>query len=651
MIADCGLRIADWPDRLQSAICNLQSTIGVWAPLALVALLGIALRLVPWLAGYPLHRDEALYGFWARLIASGQDPLLLTAWVDKPPLVIYLLAASLRLFGVSELVLRLPGMIAGVLLIPATYALARRVYDPRTATLAALLVAASPFAILFAPTAFTDPWLTLWLVIAAWAAVSDRPFWAGLTLGLAVASKQQGLLGVPLIVGLLMLNDRQTANCKLQTRRRLFAICNLLFAALLGFALILVPLTYWDSLRWHNRPSFWDRSLTTYGGIAFAPLAEWPQRAVAWAGQLGYLWGAPVLSAVMLGLALWAGIWGKRWLRAQCRAKNEKGKAPGDEISAHTTGYAVSVLICVFVVGYLALHFALTFQAWDRYLLPLAPLVSVLAACGLTLAWGGRGVTAPADENSRGGSHAAGASGVGARPAILRTIFHAAGDATADEKRPPGLEALAGLLVGGSNRLKPLVRSRRTFFRADAHAARGTTADENSGGGSHAAGASGMGARPAILRTAFALTLASLLGSAGWLGAMARVPVGSDHGAYAGLEHVVAVIRTRPADAIVYHHSLGWHFDFYLFDAPQERRWYDAPAKLVADAGRTVETEPDREQWLAVPDWESDTIGEIETALAERELALTEIERIYWPDGSRSFVLYRILQSEATHGD
>jgi 4-amino-4-deoxy-L-arabinose transferase-like glycosyltransferase len=70
--------------------------------------LGLALRLVPWLAAYPLHRDEALYGTWARLIASGRDPLLLTPWVDKPPFVPYLLAGSLHLFGVSSLALRLP---------------------------------------------------------------------------------------------------------------------------------------------------------------------------------------------------------------------------------------------------------------------------------------------------------------------------------------------------------------------------------------------------------------------------------------------------------------------------------------------------------------------------------------------------------------
>ena len=154
-----------------------------------------------------------------------------------------------------------------------------------------------------------------------------------------------------------------------------------------------------------------------------------------------------------------------------------------------------------------------------------------------------------------------------------------------------------------------------------------------------------------IARAAFTLTLASLLIYASWLGATARLPVGSDHGAYAGVDRVAAFVRTRPAEALIYHHSLGWYFDFYLFDAPQERRWYDAPAKLTADAAAIVAREPGREQWLVVPDWENDTIGEIAVALAAASLRLNGVESIFRPDGSRSFILYRITQAEATHGD
>ncbi|MCX7671497.1 MAG: glycosyltransferase family 39 protein, partial [Anaerolineae bacterium] len=236
-------------------------------PLALAFVLigAAALRYAVWAADFPLHHDEALYGFWARLIVSGRDPFLLTAWVDKPPLVLYALAGALHGFGVTERALRLPGMIVSLATIAGTWGLARRLYDERTAALSAALLALSPFAILFAPTAFTDPWLTLWAVLAVWAAVARRPFWAGIAVGLAIASKQQGVLIVPL-VALLVLSDaghsRSRSPGHHPYRRPWVGAGRRFLAALLGCALIFAPVTWWDTLRWARRPSFWAVSYT-----------------------------------------------------------------------------------------------------------------------------------------------------------------------------------------------------------------------------------------------------------------------------------------------------------------------------------------------------------------------------------------------------
>lgn len=489
------------------------------APTA-IALAGTVLRVLPWLANYPLHRDEALYGAWARLIASGRDPLLLIPWIDKPPLSIYLGAASIAALGVSELALRLPGLVASILAIPVTYGLARRAYNENIARLAAALLALSPFAILFAPTAFTDPWLTLWLVVASWAALHQRGFIAGLALGLAVASKQQGLLGAPLVLSLLLVPATDGRPLE-HTPPRLRRIAE----TILGFALIFGSLTYWDSLRWHNRPSFWDRSLATYGELNVAAPAEWPARAAEWAEQLKYLFGVPTLSWLILLLAGWA------WVRATKRA-----------IGRHHLDqkHLLDLVFGTYVIGYLALHILVTFQPWDRYLLPLAPLVCLLAARGL-LSFAG--------------------------PVSSRSL---------------------------------------------------------------------------ICKAGLGLALAGALGYAAWLGAAGRLPVGSDHGAYAGITQVTAILHEQPADTIIYHQSLGWYFDFYLFDAPQERRWYPDESKLAAEAARTAETEPARAQWLVLPDWEIDTLVTLRPALAAKKLALADGTQVLRPDGSRSFALYHI---------
>ena len=211
----------------------------------------------------------------------------------------------------------------------------------------------------------------------------------------------------------------------------------------------------------------------------------------------------------------------------------------------------VDVILAVYIAGYLALHFAATFQPWDRYLLPILPWVCVLAARGLVLGWEG---------------------------------------------------------LGG--RWKHQQR----------------------------------------LRAGAALVLVPALLYASWLGAAGRLPVGSDHGAYAGLDQAIDTLRKEPADAVIYDRWLGWHFDFYLFDAPQERRWWGSGWKLAGDAADTARTEPERAQWVVLPDWERSAVEDLHLPLASRGLTLVEIRRIYRPDNTRSFTLYRIapLRGEVT---
>ena len=409
---------------------------------AAVIVAGAAIvRAIPWLANYPLHRDEALYGYWARLIASGRDPLLLTPWVDKPPLVPYLLAASVRTFGASELALRAPAMLASLLTILITFGWARRAYGTRLALLAAALLAVSPFAIAFAPTAFTDPWLTLWLMAGIWAALSGHGFLAGLAVGLAVASKQQGVLAAPLVLALLIaqarsrksgsslpIAPRPTLHAPRPTlhapRLTLHALRPTLHAlrptlrTVLGFAPVFAPITRWASLRWSNRPSFWDQGAAAYGGLRLALPAQWLPRAAPWAEQLRYLFGIPLLSAAVLRLAAGAGLVAWRRLAGQKsqRCKDAKTQGAADALASST-----DAILAAFVLGYLALHFFATFQPCDRYLLPILPLVCVLAARGLRLLWLG----APGTPRRKGVMAQQGGSAFGQVERPLRAVITA----------------------------------------------------------------------------------------------------------------------------------------------------------------------------------------------------------------------------------
>ena len=74
--------------------------------------------------------------------------------------------------------------------------------------------------------------------------------------------------------------------------------------------------------------------------------------------------------------------------------------------------------------------------------------------------------------------------------------------------------------------------------------------------------------------------------------AQGRLPIGGDHGAYSGLDEVAAWLDAR-ADAapVVYQRNLGWHFQFYLFDALQagraDLRWYPSSVALADNAAKS----------------------------------------------------------------
>lgn len=511
--------------------------------LAIVAILilAVGVPLVP-LTTNRFHYDEAVYSQWALDIASGRDVLISGSPVDKPPLFPYVQALSLWLFGVSEVSARMPSLVASVLGVLTLLRLGQCLYGRSTGLLAAGLWAASPFYILFAPTAFTDPLMTALVLASCLAAARSHWGRAGLCWGLSVITKPQAFIFGPLIWGLGQLALPHPSALSAPTSEGRLARLPGWRRLTLGLLVILCLALVWDVCR-NRQPGFIEQSLISYGNLDLSPLTIW-KRLSGFLGLLRYATGSPVLNYVLVvGLPVLAAVDGRRLLSA--------GRRKGDHAPDTTLPARVDLLILAFVAVLLVLHALLPFQVWDRYLLGVVPWLVLLLTRVLSLPW---------------------------------RLFQA-------------LPVWQGRWRKG----------------ALAHA---------------------------TLRLGYLLAILILVVTLTWRpvqdAAASRFPIGGDHGAYQGIEQVIAFFRNVPADTTLYHRWLGGHWRFYLWNSPYDMRAWRSPTDLAAQAA----ARPNARRYVVFPSWQSST--EARLALAEVGLTLEEVHRAFREDGSLSFTVYSI---------
>ncbi len=156
----------------------------------LVTLTGALVRLVA-LDRHAIWLDEAIS---LDIVTRNSLPSLwafLQAWDTHPPFYYQILSVWTGIVGDGLGMLRMPSALFGILTIPAFYVLALLLTRRRTAFLAALLFALSPFQVDVAQEARMYALLTLWVVLALVFLVallrqpnlaSARMFWIGLVL-------------------------------------------------------------------------------------------------------------------------------------------------------------------------------------------------------------------------------------------------------------------------------------------------------------------------------------------------------------------------------------------------------------------------------------------------------------------------------------
>jgi 4-amino-4-deoxy-L-arabinose transferase-like glycosyltransferase len=172
-----------------------------WARPALLAVTGMAALTYLWgISDVPLQpyfgaAVRSMGSNWHDFFFGALDPRG-TISLDKLPGAFWIQALFVRILGFHFWVVAFPQVIAGVLTVLVLYRAVRRVAGAEAGLVAAVLLAASPAAVLLNRGNVPDPWLVLFTVLAADAAVramtSDRRatlIVAGLWVGLAFQTK------------------------------------------------------------------------------------------------------------------------------------------------------------------------------------------------------------------------------------------------------------------------------------------------------------------------------------------------------------------------------------------------------------------------------------------------------------------------------
>jgi len=261
-------------------------------------------------------------------------------------------------------------------LVPLTALLGWRLYkDNKTTLIAAAIIVFSPLAIQFSSSAFIDPLMTA-LITASLAVtaitfnkrspearsiepdrVSARTKYqidqyahklnstvaAGFLFGLAVASKYQALLFLPLTIGIGLMRGWRGRQWMQWT---------------MGLIPVLLAIVAWDIAQ-DSRLSLIGAQWDAIGGLRIARSWElWP-RLAEWTNQWLFLLGSSLLGfLILLGLPV---------LLRPSRKNDDERRAFGR-------------LMALFLLGYFLLHWFVAIPVWDRYVLAALPIASIVLA-------------------------------------------------------------------------------------------------------------------------------------------------------------------------------------------------------------------------------------------------------------------------------
>lgn len=205
------------------------------------------------LAGY----DDAIYAHMAKTMVRSGDwwNITFNGYIDpeNPPMLIWLQAISMKLFGISDFAAKLPSALCGIAILPFVFAIGRKIFNDAWTPLAgALIMLMTPYFLKYATHAMTDVPFMFLCTVAVWCYLCsfDKPILmpvAGVFTGFAILTRSViGFIPLLFIIAHLIASKR--------LRKLIFPLSGCVLASLA------VPAVWFVSMG-NLHPDFWNGHL------------------------------------------------------------------------------------------------------------------------------------------------------------------------------------------------------------------------------------------------------------------------------------------------------------------------------------------------------------------------------------------------------
>ena len=271
-------------------------------------------------------------------------------WYDKPPMYYWLVAASFKVFGVTEFAARFPSALLGVGCVLAAYLSAARLFGPRAGLAGALVLATSIEFFYLGKAAVTDMTLNLFLTVGLLAFLEKRYYLFYICAGLATVTKGPvGFLFPGAIIFIYMLLTRSFSLMREMK----------IPAGIVLFAVTAVP-WYWAMYSVHGT-AFIETFLGFHNITRFTS-PEHPE------GVLWYYY-IPVL---LLGFLPWTAVMGQALWAAVANSRPQ---------------HARPLLFFVIWAAFIFLFFTVSRTKLVSYILPMYPPLALIVGWYFDRIW------------------------------------------------------------------------------------------------------------------------------------------------------------------------------------------------------------------------------------------------------------------------